>query len=105
MDGFLLLFYSGNEWTGPDYATGVARCASPTGPCVKQESPVLSSVDGLSGPGGLSVTEAGDGEFGVAFHSWSPVAGYERGGHRQLRVEVWDADRLSRVVGEISGRG
>ncbi len=50
------LFYSANDWATANYAVGIARCASVTGPCTKPlDHPWMSSAndqDGSLGPGG-----------------------------------------------------
>lgn len=71
--GRYFLFYSGNSWTTADYATGVAMCSSPLGPCTKPLSqPILGSASNIKGPGGASVFTDGAGTPWIAFHAWSP---------------------------------
>jgi beta-xylosidase len=73
--GRYFLFYSGNSWKTADYATGVAMCAGPLGPCSKPLSgPILSSESNLKGPGGASVFTDVAGTAWIAFHAWSPGA-------------------------------
>jgi hypothetical protein len=73
MNGQLHLLYSGNRWGSPDYATGWARCDSPTGPCRRAATaPILSSTDTENGPGGASVFVDTHGEHQVAYHAWNP---------------------------------
>jgi beta-xylosidase len=73
--GRYFLFYSGNSWTGPNYAVGVALCAGPLGPCAKPLSqPILASGTGMLGPGGESVFADSAGQFWIAFHAWAPGA-------------------------------
>lgn len=81
------LFYSGSDWASADYATGLAECRSPLGPCTRTTTrgPWLRSARGVVGPGGLSVTVAGRQRW-VAYHSWA--RGKVGGGNgRRLHVE------------------
>ena len=73
--GRYFLFYSGNSWKTADYATGVAVCSGPLGPCTKPLSePILGSGSNIKGPGGASVVTDGAGTPWIAFHAWSPDA-------------------------------
>ena len=73
--GRYLLFFSGNNWEGANYAVGVATCAGPTGPCTDSSSgPILSSGPGRAGPGGESVFTDPSGAYFIAFHAWVPGA-------------------------------
>lgn len=48
------LFYSGGTWQSDTYDTGVARCATVSGPCRKPvTAPLLASVPTAVSPGGL----------------------------------------------------
>ncbi|HMX07567.1 MAG TPA: family 43 glycosylhydrolase [Microthrixaceae bacterium] len=50
-----LLSYSAGRWYEAAYRTGIARCATPTGPCTSDPTgPWLASSNGRTGPGGLS---------------------------------------------------
>jgi hypothetical protein len=74
-NGRYLLFYSGNEWSSTNYAVGVATCAGPLGPCADTSpNPILSSGNGVSGPGGESVFPDANGHLWIAFDAWSPSA-------------------------------
>ncbi len=72
------LFYSANEWYTADYATGVAFCSSPIGPCHKSPAnPVLRSGGEILGPGGPSVFVDHQGSLRLAHHYWrAPHVGY-----------------------------
>jgi beta-xylosidase len=75
LSGRYFLFYSGNSWTGADYAIGVALCDGPLGPCTKPLSqPILASGPDMAGPGGESVFADSSGTFWIAFHAWAPDA-------------------------------
>jgi hypothetical protein len=76
--GRWLLFYSGNEWNSADYATGVAFCDSPAGPCTKSShNPVLRSEGSILGPGGGTAFVDAAGALRLAHHYWlAPHVGY-----------------------------
>lgn len=80
------LFYSANEWVGADYATGVARCTGPLGPCSRiYGTPFLGSRGDMLGPGGPAPITAPDGSPQLAVHAWTaPKVGYPSGGTRSL---------------------
>lgn len=85
--GPLFLLYSGSDFDRPSYAVGVARCATPLGPCTRaSSSPMLASGPGLMAPGGQTPFQASDGSWSLAFHAWSSVIGYPNGGIRTLRI-------------------
>ena len=57
--GFVL-FFAGGIWNSNSYATGVALCDTPVGPCHDVGSPVLTSNGTVIGPGGASAfTDSG----------------------------------------------
>jgi beta-xylosidase len=72
------LFFSAGDWQTDDYATGIARCAGPAGPCAAASQPMLATGVGFAGPGGLQVFTAGDRPY-VAFHTWTGGLGYPDG--------------------------
>jgi beta-xylosidase len=73
--GHYYLFFSGNDWDSANYAVGVATCTGPLGPCTDASaSPILSSGQGVAGPGGESVFADASGNFWIAFHAWVPGA-------------------------------
>jgi hypothetical protein len=63
--GEWLLTWSANSWNTQDYATGLAVCATPLGPCerVSHEQPWLRT----SGDGSISTTASFGGAGGLAF--------------------------------------
>ncbi len=74
-NGRYLLFYSGNDWSSANYAVGVATCTGPLGPCGDASpNPILSSGNGIAGPGGESVFPDTNGDFWIAFDAWNPAA-------------------------------
>ena len=75
VNGRYLLFYSGNDWGTANYAVGVAICAAPLGPCTDaSQAPILSSGNGMAGPGGESVFQDAQGNSWIAFAAWNPGA-------------------------------
>lgn len=81
------LYYSGGDWRTAAYATGVAACQGPVGPCVRitAREPWLASRGDVRGPGGLSVFRAPGGARWVAYHSWQ--RGLPTSNGRRLHVE------------------
>ena len=77
------LFYAANRWDTPQYATGHARCATPVGPCVKTDVPVLATgydtAGTLAGPGGMEVIDVPGSNQDIAiYHGWRDgVVGYD----------------------------
>ena len=71
-----LLAYSSGHWDTANYMTGVARCATPVGPCTdRTDGPWLQSIGERSGPGGLEFYYGPDLLPRVAFESFA--AGHE----------------------------
>jgi beta-xylosidase len=80
------LAYSGNWWNQAAYGIGLARCASPNGPCDKPyDAPVIASGPGAEGPGGAEFFRDRSGRLLIAYHAWLDEPGYP--GHRALHVE------------------
>ncbi len=73
--GRYYLFFSGNNWDSANYGVGVATCTGPLGPCSDSSArPILSSGQGVAGPGGESVFADTTGAYWIAFHAWVPGA-------------------------------
>ena len=72
-DGTFWLFYSANAYDSAEYAVGVAKAASPTGPFTKQADPVLVSNEVAAGPGHCAVFAVGDQRW-MVYHAWPPDA-------------------------------
>ena len=86
-DGRYYLFYSGNNYDTANYAVGYTTCVGPLGPCTNTSfNPVLSSSEGMSGPGGESFFTGPDGQLLMAFAAFPGPVGYENGGQRALYV-------------------
>lgn len=94
------LFYAGGDWRTSTYATGVAACQGPLGPCVRAttDAPWLSSTDDTRGPGGLSVFRTASGERWVAYHSWE--AGRPVSDGRRLHVEPLRYEGIEPVLAD-----
>jgi hypothetical protein len=81
------LFYSGNNYDTANYAIGYTTCTSPLGPCANVSyNPVLSTSEGMSGPGGETFFTSPSGQLLMAFAAFPGPVGYENGGHRALYV-------------------
>jgi hypothetical protein len=73
------MFYSGNDFSTPEYGTGVAVAAAPLGPYRKMERPLLHSTAEWVGPGHPSVAPGPDGEPWLFLHAFFPgQAGYKK---------------------------
>lgn len=71
-DGRYVLFYSGGDFSGDDYAVGYATCEGPTGPCADApENPILKTACRARGPGHNSFATIG-GETWIVYHAWLP---------------------------------
>lgn len=89
------LYYSGGSWRSDGYATGVAACRTPMGPCLRvTDTPWLRSRGAVKGPGGLSFATGGHGERLAYHHSWAIVDGQRR---RVLHMEPFGYEGLAPV--------
>ena len=71
------LFFSGGVWSDASYATGVARCDTPIGPCHEQGPPVMATNNTVIGPGGASVFTDRNGAVWLAYASYAnPLVGW-----------------------------
>ncbi len=71
------LFYAGGVWNTATYATGVARCDTPTGPCHSYRLPVMVGDGTVVGPGGAEVFRDGDGGIWLAYAAYvDPFIGW-----------------------------
>ncbi len=67
------LFYSANHWDTAAYASGIARCDSPVGPCFRTTNgPILTDADGKFGPGGVETFRDENKFLGIVYHAWTP---------------------------------
>ena len=77
------LFYAGGNWSRPDqYATGLAYCPTPTGPCQQTSTkPFLTTTTNDISPGGLDTFTDQRGQLWAAFTSLVPVPSTWHPGH------------------------
>ena len=88
-DGRYYLFYSANDWAGPNYAVGYATCDSPLGPCAKAPGPWLASTDKAEGPGGAEVFTDGQGQPWLILHAWvRGKVGYPQGARNVFVLQL-----------------
>lgn len=66
------LFYSGNVFRTRAYAEGVARCATPEGPCVDTGQRVVRADGSAAGPGHAYIVRTADGQWWMLYHAWLP---------------------------------
>ena len=70
------LFYSGNFFDKPEYATGLAWCSSLAGPCRETsdgpylDTPALQQQNQFA-PGGLDTFRDGNGALWAVFDTWN----------------------------------
>jgi len=86
-----VLAYSAGRWYSGAYMTGIARCATPTGPCNSSPNgPWLSSLGGRDGPGGLSFFVGTDGQARVVYHTYAGGTTGTRAAHvRKVFFDPW----------------
>ncbi len=85
VNGSYHLFYSGGPYSTASYATGVADCDSPLGPCFDDsDNPVLTTAPGMEGPGGADTFVSPSGQLMMAFAAWHGAIGYANGGYRAM---------------------
>jgi hypothetical protein len=93
-----LLAYSVGHWDSGSYRTGLARCATPTGPCTdRSDGPWLSSTGGREGPGGLEFFVGSDGVPRVVFHSYA-AGDIGTVGKRSTHIEQLHTDPWPRIT-------
>ena len=104
-DGRYTLFFSANDYGGPAYAVGYARCETAVGPCEDaSENPILSSVlEGpvpVIGPGHQTIILDKSGEPWMAYHAWQVTSSGTRGSARFMWLDrlIWEGD-VPRVLG------
>jgi beta-xylosidase len=91
--GKYYLFYSANNYAGPDYAIGYAVADQPLGPYRKLARTPLLATDykngGAIGPGGQDIVLDKDGQTWLVYHSWDRTASYRA---MQIDQLVWEGD-------------
>lgn len=87
-----ILTYSAGRWYEGRYSTGIARCATPTGPCFSDPSgPWVRSSNGRSGPGAMSFFYDKDGATRAIFSTFRAGSETTNGG-RSASVYYVDFD-------------
>lgn len=70
--GRLYLFYSGERYTGSNYAIGYATCSGPLGPCKRgSRQPLLATGGSVAGPGAQSPIIDKRGRLRLAYSAWT----------------------------------
>ncbi len=69
-DDYYYIFYSGNGYTNPKYAIGVARSKKLMGPYEKLPNSIVSQNSHFQGPGHGSVIQTKSGNWVHVYHSW-----------------------------------
>lgn len=90
-EGTFYLFFSANDFGGPDYAVGYATAPDSLGPYEDaDENPILTTVPGALGPGHQAIIDDDDGEQWMVYHAWDPGLIY-----RQVWIDrlVFEGDR------------
>lgn len=76
-----VMTYSGNCFSGPDYAVGYATAAHPLGPYVKAaENPILQRGGEITGTGHSCMLTAPSGEMLICYHGRTEKTGQNRVG-------------------------
>jgi hypothetical protein len=77
VNGELVLFYSGNNWSSASYALGAAICSAPSGPCNKTGGPVYTSHALIVGPGSAGFFTTSGGGLAMVYDAYhAPNVGY-----------------------------
>ena len=78
-DGQYYMLYSGELFSSPAYALGVARSSSPLGTYTKKSEPIMRSSNRWKGPGHNSVVNINGNDY-MIYHAWDRVIAGERAG-------------------------
>lgn len=91
-DGNYYLFFSGNDYSGLNYAVGYATCKAATGPCQQaSENPILKSSlnkPPVIGPGHQALLQVGN-QTWMFYHAWEVTAA-GKGDRRLLWMDKVD---------------
>ena len=105
VDGSYHLFYSGGPYFTASYATGIADCASPSGPCTDgPDNPVLTTAPGMAGPGGADTFVSPSGQLMVAFAAWPGAIGNSNGGYRALYLATLSFNGDAPIIAPANAR-
>jgi beta-xylosidase len=78
-EGTYYLFFSANDFGGPDYAVGYATAPDPLGPYEDaEENPILTTEPGALGPGHQAIISDKDGELWMVYHAWDAALIYRQ---------------------------
>ncbi|MDQ6616939.1 MAG: glycoside hydrolase family 43 protein [Actinomycetota bacterium] len=88
--GVFYLFYGAGDWSTAKASMGYATCATPLGQCrnISTVGPWIASHGAALGPSGPAMFIGRDGLTRIAYHAWTPVAGYPNGGVRSMWVDT-----------------
>jgi beta-xylosidase len=88
--GVYYLFYGAGDWSTAQASIGYATCATPLGPCrnASTSAPWEATHGAALGPSGPALFVGPDGVIRMAYHAWTPVAGYPNGGVRSLWIDT-----------------
>lgn len=104
-NGRYYLFYSGNDFSTPDYGIGVAIASDPLGPYVKMPEPLLRTTDLWWGPGHPSVAPGPDGVPRLFFHGFPPGTGGYKAFRALLSARLaFHPDRVELLPSQASSR-
>jgi beta-xylosidase len=85
--GGVWLFFSGGYWQSDAYATGVAWCATPAGPCRQPiDRPLLASTATAVSPGGFDIFVAHDGRLWASYSAFPTRPANARAANASPRV-------------------
>ena len=87
--GTYYLFWSANDYAGPNYAVGYATADKVTGPYTDApENPVIKTRSPAAGPGGQAVIEGPHGDLWIVYHAWDiHQIGDDAGGRRAMWID------------------
>jgi beta-xylosidase len=80
------LFFSGGSWQSGAYDTGVAWCATISGPCRQAPSPMLTNTPAAVSPGGFDTFTAADGQLWASYSAFPEVPANARAAMAEDRV-------------------
>jgi beta-xylosidase len=88
--GVFYLFYGAGDWSTAQASIGYATCTTPLGSCRNQSTGrAWDTTHGAAiGPSGPAMFVGSDGLTRMAYHAWTPVAGYGNGGVRSLWIDT-----------------
>jgi beta-xylosidase len=88
-DRYFLFYSAGGGYDSPNYATGIASCDGPLGPCVDvSDHPALKTRCTAIGPGSNGFATDPNGDLWIVYHAWVGAV-YT---HRAMYIDriTWD---------------